>query len=131
MSVIAATSINNDEDLMLDSKTWDKIKKLDDAEDIQKYLPKNMPESEDEENMDPSERKFRFYNDGAIPVKAKDSDDSSSDEDHNPLKKVDRMANEIDDSIRQQRDYQMLRNKKEIKQEYKMKAAVDLQRQKK
>jgi hypothetical protein len=76
-----------------------------------------MPESEDEENMDPSERKFRFYNDGALPVKAKDSDDSSSsDEDHNPVKKVDRMANEIDDSIRQQHEYQMLRNKKEIKQ---------------
>ena len=105
MSVIAATSINNDEELMLDQKTWDKIKLLDDADDIQKYLPKNMPESEDEENMDPSERKFRFYNDGALPVKTKDSDDSSSDEDHNPLKKVDRMANEIDDSIRQQRDY--------------------------
>ena len=46
MSVIAATSINNDEELMLDSKTWDKLKALDDAEDVQKYLPKNMPESE-------------------------------------------------------------------------------------
>jgi len=54
MSVIAATSINNDEELMLDAKTWDKLKQLDDADDIQKYLPKNMPESEDEENMEPS-----------------------------------------------------------------------------
>jgi hypothetical protein len=34
MSVIAATSINNDEELMLDSKTWDKLKAIEDAEDI-------------------------------------------------------------------------------------------------
>lgn len=132
MSVIAATSINNDEDLMLDQKTWDKIKSLEDAEDIQKYLPKNMPESEDDEQMDPNERKFRFYNDGALPVKEKnEGSDSSSDEDFNPVKKVDRMAGEIDDSIRQQRHYQMLRDKKTIKQEYKTKALVELQRQKK
>lgn len=65
MSVIAATSINNDEELMLDAKTWDKLKAIEDAEDIQKYLPKNLPESDDEEHMDPSERKLRFYTDGA------------------------------------------------------------------
>jgi hypothetical protein len=64
MSVIAASSLNNDEDLILDSKTWDKLKLIEDAEDIQKYLPKNLPESDDEENMDPTERKYRFLNDG-------------------------------------------------------------------
>jgi hypothetical protein len=108
MSVIAATSINNDEELMLDSKTWDKLKALDDAEDVQKYLPKNMPESEDEENMDPSERKLRFYLDGETqaPKHVKNEDESSSeDEAYNPVKKVDRMAEEIENSMRQQRDY--------------------------
>ena len=103
MSVIAATSINNDDELMLDAKTWDKIKQLDDAEEIQKYLPKNMPESEDEENMDPSERKFRYFNDGAVPEKKKlnEDDSSSSDEEHNPVKRVDRMAEEIQDGMNQ------------------------------
>lgn len=130
MSVIAATSINNDEDLMLDQKTWDKLKSIEDAEDIQKYLPKNIVESEDDENMDPLERKYRFYNDGAEEPKQKGEDDSSSDEDFNPVKKIDRMAAEIDDSIAQQREYQMLKDKKTIKQEYKTKALIDLQRQK-
>lgn len=69
MSVIAATSINNDEELTLDAKTWDKLKALDDAEEIQKYLPKHIEESEDEANMDPSERKLRFYTDGAMTQK--------------------------------------------------------------
>lgn len=40
------------------------------------------------------------------------------------------MAAEIDDSIAQQREYQMLKDKKTIKQEYKTKALIDLQRQK-
>lgn len=133
MSVIAATSINNDEELMLDSKTWDKLKALDDAEDVQKYLPKNMPESEDDEHMDPSERKLRFYTDGAMTQgkPLKDEDESSSeDEAYDPVKRVDRMAEEIEDSMRQQRDYQMLKDKKTIKKESKTKALVDLQRQK-
>jgi len=34
MSVIAASSMNNDEDLILDAKTWDKLKTIEDAEDI-------------------------------------------------------------------------------------------------
>lgn len=65
MSVIAASSLNNDEDLILDQRTWDKLKQVEDAEDIQKYLPKKLDDSDDEENMDPTERKFRFLNDGA------------------------------------------------------------------
>jgi hypothetical protein len=40
------------------------------------------------------------------------------------------MAEEIEQSIRQQREYQMLKDKKTIKKEYKTKALIDLQRQK-
>jgi len=32
MSVIAATSINNDEELQLDRKTWDKLKSMEPEE---------------------------------------------------------------------------------------------------
>ena len=93
MSVIAASSMNNDEDLILDAKTWDKLKSIEDAEDIQKYLPKRLDDSDDEENMDPTERKYRFLNDGAMEKPDQDievsSDDISEDE---AVTRVDRMA---------------------------------------
>jgi hypothetical protein len=80
--------------------------------------------------MDPNERKFRFHNDGAVQPKKKgeDGESSSSEDEFDPLARVDRMAAEIDDSIAQQREYQMLRDKKTIKQEYKTKALIELQR---
>ena len=40
------------------------------------------------------------------------------------------MAEEIEDNLKQQREYQMLKDKKTVKQEYKTKALIDLQRQK-
>jgi len=98
MSVIAASSMNNDEDLILDSKTWDKLK-LVEAEDIQKYIPKNYhPESDDDENMDPTERKYRFLNDGISkrPDAEVSSDSISEDE---AVTRADRMADEMDDDI--------------------------------
>ena len=45
MSVIAASTINNDEVLLLDQKTWDKLKKID-IEDAHKYME---PDSSDDE----------------------------------------------------------------------------------
>jgi len=61
MSVIAATTLDNDEDLTLDRKTWDKLKTID-LEDLHKYV--TIPDEEsDLENMDPLERKFRFLAD--------------------------------------------------------------------
>ena len=84
MSVIAASSLNNDEDLILDRRTWDKLKQVEDAEDIQKYIPKNFKiEDSDDENMDPTLRKFNFLNDGTEKkvVKGEESsDDISEDE---------------------------------------------------
>ena len=38
MSVIASTTLDNDEEMVLDKKTWDKLKQIEDAEDIQKYV---------------------------------------------------------------------------------------------
>ena len=37
MSVIAATTLDNDEDLTLDRKTWEKLKTID-LEDLHKYV---------------------------------------------------------------------------------------------
>lgn len=127
MSVIAASSMNNDEDLILDSKTWDKLKSMEDAEDIQKYLPKRLDDSDDEENMYPTERKYRFLNDGAVDKADPDievsSDDLSEDE---AVTRVDKMALEIDDRIADQREYQMFKSKKQLKKDLKSKAMVEL-----
>jgi len=48
MSVIATTSINNDEELTLDRKTWQKLKEVD-VDDLQNFLPEEV-DSQDEEN---------------------------------------------------------------------------------
>ena len=63
-------------------------------------MPKRLDDSDDEENMDPTERKYRFLNDGAMEKPDQDievsSDDISEDE---AVTRVDRMAGEIDDRI--------------------------------
>jgi len=48
MSVIAATAVNNDEDLTLDKKTWDKLKAID-IDEAQAYMPDDS--SSEEENL--------------------------------------------------------------------------------
>lgn len=50
MSVIAATSINNDEELQLDAKTWDKLKQID-IEEVDQYLSEESSDNENEENF--------------------------------------------------------------------------------
>lgn len=125
MSVIAASGLDNDEDLIMDQRTWAKLKAVEDAEDIQKYLPKRLDDSEDEENMDPTERKFRFLNDG-VAKQIEEGDDSSDDiSEDERVTRADRMASEIEDSIRQQKDYQMLKTKKQAKKDLKAKALVE------
>jgi hypothetical protein len=65
MSVIAATTINADEELQLDRRTWDKLRSLE-PEDIEQYLPERGEDSEERDmNMDPTERKYAFLTDGA------------------------------------------------------------------
>lgn len=52
MSVIASTTINNDDELTLDKKTWDKLKQVE-AEDLDKYIDVSS-EDESERNYDPN-----------------------------------------------------------------------------
>lgn len=92
MSVIASSTINYDEDLTLDKKTRDILKKID-IEDVHKYVP--QLDSENEENMDPIERKYKFFNDGAKEEKF-DGESFDSDVD-DTVARIDKMANEIGD----------------------------------
>ena len=64
MSVIASSTINADEELTLDKKTWDRLKKVD-IEDAHKYISESE-EDEDlaAENLTGNERKYRFFMDG-------------------------------------------------------------------
>ena len=80
MSVIAATSLDNDEDLTLDKKTKEFLKSID-PEDIEKYLPAQEPD-EDEQlmNEDPLEKKYKFLTDGGGDEKSDDESSISEDE---------------------------------------------------
>lgn len=67
--------------------------------------------------MDPTERKFRFLNDGA-EKNAKENDDSSDEiSEDERVTRADRMASELEDSIKQQKEYQMLKTKKQAKKD--------------
>jgi len=129
MSVIAATAINNDEDLTLDKKTWDKLKQID-IDEAQAYMPDDS--SSEEENL--QELRYKFHTDGgddkfaALDKKEGDDDDSDSISEDEAVTRVDRMAMEIDESMRAEKEYAMLIDKKEAKKSRKAKALVELQR---
>jgi len=130
MSVIAATSINADEDLTLDRRTWEKIRSME-PEDIEQHLPKRGEGSDEEDmNMDPVERKYAFLTDGADQGGAKGGDSDSFSEDEG-ITRVDRMADEIQGQLNSAKAYKMLKDKKEAKRDRKSKALIDLQRQRK
>jgi hypothetical protein len=61
MSVIASMTIDNDDELKLDQKTWEKLKKID-LDEAYKYI--EPLESEHEEDIDPLEKKIRYFTDG-------------------------------------------------------------------
>lgn len=97
MSVIAATAIDNDEDLRLDKRTWETLKEIDVDEN-----PGAVPEdssSEEEDNL--AEKRFKFHTDGGIDhmEKVKGDDDSDSISEDEKVTRVDRMAAEIDASM--------------------------------
>ena len=75
---------------MLDQRTWDKMKQID-IDEAHKYIPKDEESSEEE---DPIEKKHRFLMDGR---EEEDSDSGSGDE---IAKRINRMADEIQESIR-------------------------------
>jgi len=83
MSVIASTSINNDDELTLDRKTWEKLRQID-IDEVHKYIPKE----ETEEEEDPLERKYKFLTDGGEKPD-KDSEDSDADSVDDKVKRVD------------------------------------------
>jgi hypothetical protein len=103
MSVIASTNIDNDDELRLDARTWDKLKQID-VEDAHKYMSDDSEDSEDleqdpelramkkmEAKDDEEQRKLKGEVDGD------DESDVSSDEE---LDRIDRMANEIEDRLK-------------------------------
>ena len=78
MSAIAATSINQDEELTLDKKTWAKLREIDiDEPQAYKYLPKDS-DTEEEENI--NEKRFKFHTDGGTDIMAKRDDEVSDDD---------------------------------------------------
>lgn len=110
MSVIAASTINNDEELLLDKSTWDKLKQID-IEDAEKYMDTSSEDEEDEDknyNMpgmskhlskleakdELEQKKERRRAAGQASESEHNSDDSDSSD--NSAKRINRMADEIE-----------------------------------
>lgn len=92
----------------------------------------DAPESENEAEMDPTERKYKYLTDGGriMPDAPEGEDGFNSDfSDDKKVDQADRMNEEIEGQLTQQREYQMLKTKKEWKKEEKTKLLVDQHRQ--
>jgi hypothetical protein len=48
MSVIASSTVNNDEDLVMDKNTWNKLKQID-IDDAEQYMDSESSSDSDEE----------------------------------------------------------------------------------
>lgn len=134
MSVIASSTLNNDDELILDKKTWDKLKQID-VEDLDKYIDMSDDDSEEEGKYDASLpglssslKKLRAKDDAEQRKNA--GKDSDSDVSEDSVARVNRMEEEINQTLAQQREYQMVKSKKEAKKDNKTKQLVELQRQK-
>lgn len=93
MSVIASTALENDEELMLDKKTWEKVREvgLDNM-----HLYTEPVDDDPEDNMDDNERKYRFLTDGGTKMVDKSDDEDEDSEVDDDVRRVNRMAEELD-----------------------------------
>lgn len=138
MSVIASTSLNNDDEMTLDKKTWDKLKKIE-AEDLDKYIEVSSNDDSDGSrnydaslpNMNKSLKTLKAMDDAEQRKNQGKDQESDSDESEDSVARINRMEEEINYNIASKREYQMFKSKKEAKKEIKAKALVELQRQKK
>lgn len=129
MSVIASTALENDDELTLDKKTWEKVREIG-LENMYKHV--KHVEDDAEENMDDTERKYRYLTDGGTKMTNNEEDDDDDDSDvDDDVKRVNRMEEELNEQIRSNKEYKMLKTKREAKKEIKDKAIVELQRQRK
>jgi len=98
MSVIAATAIDNDEDLRMDKRTWEMLKKVD-VDENPGVVPEDS-DSEEEETI--AEKRFKFHNDGYVDKmeKVAGEDDSDSISEDERITRIDKMAMEFDHNIK-------------------------------
>jgi len=134
MSVIASSTVNNDEEMMLDQRTWDKLKTLD-VDELDKYIEESSDnEDSDEQNinlpgMSKNLRKLEKLDDEeqARERGEKMAGESDSDDSVDPnIKHTNRMAEEIEQSMAQQKEYHMQIDRKEAKRVRKTKEIVEL-----
>ena len=121
-SVIASQTINDDEELTLDARTWNRLRQFDDLEEIQKFLPD--VEDHNEQDEDANERKFKFLTDGGQPEEESDGD--SDDSVDSKQKAADRMAREEETQDKSNKEYKMLKGRKEARRELKAKNLIEM-----
>lgn len=114
MSVIATTTLDNDEDLMMSRKLWDDIRKKG-FEGVGEKSDDDESESDEEQKGD--EDMSDLEEDG----------DESSDEDEldDKQKAIAEMADQMEDAITRQKEYQMSVDRRMVGKEAKKKALIE------
>lgn len=91
MAVITGAALDNDEDLMLDEKTWEKVRDIG-IDELHKHIRKV---DDSDEEMSDLERKHKFLTDGGTRL-ADDEEDDADDVDEK-VRTVNRMAEELEE----------------------------------
>ena len=119
MSVIATTTLDNDEDLLMSRKLWDSVR--DKGFDA-------AGEKSDESSDSDEERKALRESDDS---EDEDEDEESSSGDELPDEKqaqISAMADQMEDAITRQKEYQMTVDRKMAGKEHKKKELIEQQR---
>lgn len=91
MSVIAGAAVENDEDLVLDEKTWERVRELG-IDELHKHIDK---EEDSEGEMSDLERRYKFHTDGGTRLADEGGEDGGEEDDK--ARTVNRMAEELEE----------------------------------
>ena len=124
MSVIASTTIDNDEDLAMPQKLWDQVRE-NGFEKGENSSDEDLEDSDEYEEMASGDEEPELDSDGNV-IEPKDSDEESEDDE---IKRVNAMAEDIDYALAEKKEYEMNIDRRVAKEARKLKDLVDQHRQ--
>lgn len=119
MSVIATTTLDNDEDLLMSRKLWDDVRK----KGFENAGEKSDESDTDEESNDADKRQNSDFSD-----EEEDAESNSEDEIDEKEQAIAAMADQMEEHIGAQKDYAMTIDRKMAGKEIKKKALIEQQR---
>lgn len=112
MSVIATTTLDNDEDLMMSRKLWDDVRN--------KGFDRVGEKSDESSDSDEEERK------GEEDMSDQEENEESSDDEIDEKQQaIAAMADQMEDNITRQKEYQMSVDRRMVGKEMKKKALIE------